>query len=258
MAKLCEPLIAPIPESSTLRKKGIKYYAVLPLFDSEIIRNKQERDEKLKICVRAGISRILWIINQNNNLGVRFYGIPAIAGTETRQDSCNYLTYKDSYLSIINGIRGSILPSSCERFYLIAWNKLERRGNKEESIAQVNAMKYLYNYFKFKRTDSKVLSFLLLFVLILGFRYGVRKMKLIDVIKGKWWAIAILIFTEMAGLTVINNIANVLTFVYENTSLLIFFIFELIFSVFIFVVGLAFSHNPKTEGTNQVSLRQGS
>ena len=135
---------------------------------------------------------------------------------------------------------------------------MERRGNKEESIAQVNAMKYLYNYFKFKRTDSKVLSFLLLFVLILGFRYGVRKMKLIDVIKGKWWAIAILIFTEMAGLTVINNIANVLTFVYENTSLLIFFIFELIFSVFIFVVGLAFSHNPKTEGTNQVSLRQGS
>lgn len=173
VAKLCEPFIAKIPKDSLLEKLGIRWYAILPLFNSKSIPIAEDRGEKLALNVKIAVGRLANDLSRLENdyaeYRIRIIAIPALAGSETLVDSKFYLKYADSFMSIVQGLSGTPLPRSLERVYLVAWNKWSQISPDEGRCA-LSGLKSVYDEFTFP-TYFRYVAYLV--VVCFGAAYGV-------------------------------------------------------------------------------------
>jgi hypothetical protein len=165
--EICEPFIAKVPESSQLFRDGVRWYAVLPLFNSRQISREREREQKLFINVKTAVMRLLKDLKQLSEnfveYRIRAIAFPALAGSALLPDSRYYLPYQKSFEAILQGIESSVLPLSIEHIYFIAWDKWEYINPKEGNCA-VSGLKSVYNKFWFKHWPIKLLGYSLLIV----------------------------------------------------------------------------------------------
>lgn len=179
LAKLCEPCIEEVPMYSPLRYAGIKWFVVLPLFNSERLCDASDRTNRMRMNVRTSMYRVFCDIRDTKK--IRFIAIPALAATESLNDSKYYLRYSESFSTIIESFKGVKLPESIERIYLVAWDKF--RHNSVEDLAPRLALGYLRDKYYIETKGVKATAYLLLGIFAASFifwlirEYNVRKQK---------------------------------------------------------------------------------
>lgn len=161
LTKLCEPHYEEIPIKSPLRYNGIKWFAVLPLFNAEQAGNMVDGKEKMKLNVKTAMYRVFTDIKNAERL--RFIGIPAVSGSENLNDSRNYLKYYDSFGSIIQAFMGVKLPESLERIYLVAWNKWQYYLPSEDYAAR-KALGDIYDKYYIESKGAGLIAYAMLFI----------------------------------------------------------------------------------------------
>lgn len=172
VVEMCEPFIAKVPENSRLFRDGVRWYAVLPLFNSRQDPKEKERKQKLFINVKTAVMRLVKDLKQLSEdfaeYRIRTISFPALAGSALLLDSRYYLPYQKSFEAILHGIESSVLPLSVEHIYFIAWDKWEYINPKEGSCA-VSGLKSVYNKFWFNRWPIKLLGYSILIVFCLAY-----------------------------------------------------------------------------------------
>ncbi len=168
-ADLCEPYIAEVPRKSELYKRErIRWYAVIPLFDTAELLNKnidpEEIKKRLSYDVIASTYRVIEALSAstsiaNNKDKVYNIAFPAIAGVEKTFDSSYFLNYSTSFQSIAEGIEGCPGATNFDNFYLVVWNELHYKPIEEE--AALKGLESVYQYFVFSKNEVIWLSYLL-------------------------------------------------------------------------------------------------
>jgi len=211
-AELCEPFIARVPKGSRLDKAGIRWYAVLPLFNSKHISNVNERDDRLSLNVKIAVGRLLNDLSRLEEdweeYRVRVIAIPALAGSEKLQDSQYYLKYVDSFGSIVNAIKGVPLPKSLERIYLVAWDKWEHILPEEGKCA-ISGLREVYNRFMFPQHGIKWIAYSVLFsfgiaYLTFWFQSNVKESRRLTLSNG-FTAIVIILVSQLGNFLVFGE-----------------------------------------------------
>ncbi len=133
----CFPFIVALSPENTLYHEGIRHLVILPLFmptgDPSVARFQRS----LALAVRKGVANGLFQLTRENP-NLQGVAIPALAGTTHLSDSWRYLTYDQSFLQILRGIRetqASVIPL----IYLVTWDGLPTGARKEATTALVDA-----------------------------------------------------------------------------------------------------------------------
>lgn len=247
LVKLCQPFYNEIPKKSILHKLGIKWYVVIPIFNSDIIPDIQERKNRLKLNVKTATERI--IADDEPFRKIRILAFPGLAGSEKLLDSDNYLTYYESYQSIIDAFKSRQLPQNYEKVYLVAWDKWVALNNQVEGENAVEALIQHYNENFFRTTGSDYVSYL--FLLLFGFSYlfwivsEIKKesiqLKKTDnsYLKRYWRPTIIFIITELLTyFAFLENIRDALNY-FNEISILVLIIFELVLIAFVIALSNA-------------------
>jgi len=175
LAEICEPFIAKVPDNSQLAKEGVRWYVVLPLFNSRDISDESERREKLVKNVESAVHSFLvnWseLYKEYGEYRVRNIAIPAIAGTELLPDSRFYLKYQESFSNIYKAVLGSPLPYGLDRVYLVAWDKWQRTQfpGPEEGWRAVLALGSLYRQSWFLSKILPILSYSIITIFVISY-----------------------------------------------------------------------------------------
>lgn len=229
----CEPLLQPTVANSQLRKAGVRWIAIIPLFNSRNISDKVERDKKLAMNVRIGVGRLINDFNllssKYEDYRVRTIAFPALAGTENLSDSHYYLTYQKSFQEIYNGICSRNIPDFLERIYLVVWDKWEQFYSVEKDAA-IAGLTSLYYKLNFQKHLSKIISQTLLIILGLSYVFSwlIRNpthRNLKSILTSYWQLLLFFLFAQIAGLFVAaSKISNFLlwSFDFGGTFFLIF------------------------------------
>jgi len=151
---LLKPIAVEVSHLPHFSDYNIKQVVLLPVFNYK--NNKpafshQELKKRIENCVRNAFFHLKQTTHK--------IAIPALAGTETRQDSGSYLTYQSSYSSILAGIRNvSARIDNLDKIYLVVWDKLKKNNPSEFSYA-IKGLKWAFieHYF----ITSKILFFLI-------------------------------------------------------------------------------------------------
>lgn len=245
LVKLCQPFYNEIPKKSILYKLGIKWYVVVPIFNSDMIPDIQERKNRLKLNVKTATERI--ITDDEPYRKIRILAFPGLAGSEKLLDSDNYLTYYESYLSIIDAFKSRELPPNYEKIYLVAWDKWDALKNSQEGESSVKALIQHYNENFFRMSGSNYVSYL--FLLLFGFSYlfwiiseikkdSIQLTKEDNSYLERYWRPTIIfIVTELlAYFALLEKIKDSLNY-FNEISLVVLIIFEL--ALIAFVIALS-------------------
>jgi len=236
-AELCEPLIEKVPKDSRLYRVGIKWYAVLPLFNSKCTSDANERKKRLALNVKLCIFRLLNDLNRLENVQerLRVIAIPALAGSETLEDSHYYLKYADSFESIISAIKAVSLPKSLEKIYLVVWDKWEYCGLPEEGERAVSGLREAYNRFMFPELGIKLISYSVLFSFTIA--YFIFWLKLNTKTSRDWTElIAIVLGSQLGNFIMFGNLISMLLkriYNFNSVLLIVVEIFLGLFAVFL-------------------------
>jgi len=228
-SELCEPFIAKVPEDSRLYEEGIRWYAVLPIFNSKNISSSVERDDRLALNVKISLSRLLNDLAQlerdSKEYRIRVIAVPALAGSEMLQDSQYYLKYSDSYESIISAVRGIPLPKSLERVYLVSWDKWEYLL-PEENKCSIAGLREVYSKFTYPLI-IKYIAYSVLFsfgIAYMLFWYQSEKSSQNLTWLNHFQIVIIFILIQLGNIFTIGGwITNILLFIYKlgSTTLLV-------------------------------------
>ncbi len=161
LVSYCHPYIMKIPKGSLLYNYGIEWCAVLPLFNADQIESSEEKKYRLSINVRTAVGRLMQLISKMED--VHYVAFPALAGTEYLYDSHNYLTYRESFTEIINGIRSIQLPQNFHRAYLIVWDQLENLYGRREKEAALSSIGGILDDYQYEREGGRIIA---LFILV--------------------------------------------------------------------------------------------
>jgi len=247
LVKLCQLFYNEIPKKSILSKLGINWYVVVPIFNSEKISDINERKNRLKLNVRTATERI--ITDGEDYREIRILAFPGLAGSEKLLDSDNYLTYYDSYLSIIDAFKSRELPKDYEKIYLVAWDKWTSLNNPQEGENAIKALIQHYNENFFRTTGSDYVSYF--FLLLFGFSYlfwiilEIKKERIQltkednSYFERYWRPTVIFLMTELLTyFAFLENIKDALNY-FNGISLVALIIFELGLIAFVIVLSNA-------------------
>lgn len=123
------PYIWPVyHRSPMLCIHGVKYLAALPVFDPSAVMGNLSADEarhRLRANTLAAVRRLSSVAAEQLDTTVRSFGLAAVASTSHRGDSDYFLTYSEGFRTILAALAQSRPPSSLDRIYLVAFDKLE-------------------------------------------------------------------------------------------------------------------------------------
>ena len=130
------PYLLRIPHESTFwNTTRIDVLVVVPIFRPvehgvrSCITKAQELHRGLKRNVTTAIIRAFDALSGEKNY--RTVAIPALAGSCCRVDSGCYLSYRESFRSILRGIYNSNIPNNIDTIYLVVYKDL--RGLESET-----------------------------------------------------------------------------------------------------------------------------
>jgi len=166
---LLKPIAVDVHNLPFFSDYNIKQVILLPVFNYKNDKPDFSHSE-LKKRIGNSVRNAFFHLNKTTHK----LAIPALSGTETRQDSGNYLTYQSSYCSILAGIRSiSTRIDNLDKIYLVVWNGL-KKNNPSEFVSAVRGLKWAFitHYF----ITSKALFFSI-FVSILVLSEFIAKLK---------------------------------------------------------------------------------
>lgn len=157
---LLKPIAVDVNRLPHFSDYSIKQVVLLPVFNyknNNPAFSRHDLKKRIKNCVRNAFFHL--------NKTTHKVAIPALAGTETRQDSDSYLTYLSSYSSILSGIRNiSARIDNLDKIYLVVWDKL-KKSNPSEFNYTIGGLKWAFiaHYF----ITSKILFFLIVISILI-------------------------------------------------------------------------------------------
>ena len=128
-------------------KTRIDKIAAFPLFNPSALPRQYKGQGRLEDNLKIGVNRVFTVIGQEKVTDINSVAFAALAGTTRRQDSHEFLNYRESFFTIYEALKKAKIPEHVDKVYMVVYDGLQNKNEEKDALAGLfNLYRYAVHF----------------------------------------------------------------------------------------------------------------